>query len=121
MLHSTYNLKRYKLMNIDSLEKDESIKEVIKKLYNELGKDSFIIVDHWEADLNAIGIDSPSNNGVLVYISINENEKDSYYVSLELPPSSEIDLPYTGAGEFNSVNFEKLVEIIRKHFNENSL
>ena len=38
-----------------------------------------------------------------------------------MPLSSNDDFPYADAGQFNSINFEKLVEIIRDHLNKSSL
>ncbi len=67
-------------------EKDQSIVEVINNLYERLGQDYFDIVDHWEDDLDAIGIGSPTNNKILVYITTVATHPGHYDVHLELPP-----------------------------------
>ena len=102
-------------MRIYNLNKEESIKDVISKLYERLGENYFDIVDHWKDDLAAIGIGSPYNNKILAYISTCGNEKGFYDIHLELPPSGDDDFPYEDAGQFNSVNFEQLVEIVCNH------
>ncbi len=108
-------------MHFDNLNKDESIKDVISKLYERLGENSFDIVDHWKDDSTAIGIGSPSNHKILAYISTYGNEKGIYDIHLELAPTVDDDFPYEDAGQFNFVNFEKLVEILCNHFKEGGL
>jgi hypothetical protein len=95
-------------------DKDTSIREVIAKLQSELGTSFFDIVDHWEADLCAVGIARPDNHEVLVYISTCSLPEHGYFVSLELP-SVEEDFPYQAAGEFDDLDFEALVSIIKRH------
>ena len=95
-------------------DKDTSIHEVIAKLQNKLGDTAFDIVDHWEADLCAVGIARPDNHAILVYISTRNLPEKGYYASLELP-SVEEDFPYQAAGEFDNLDFEGLVSIIKRH------
>ena len=56
-----------------------------------------------------------------MYISTYGKKRNFYDVHLEMPLSSNDDFPYADAGQFNSINFEKLVEIIRDHLNKSSL
>lgn len=95
-------------------DKDTSIQEVIAKLQNELGSNFFDIVDHWEADLGAIGIAHPGNHAILVYISTCSLPDKGYYASLELP-SVEEDFPYQAVGESDDLDFEALASIIKRH------
>lgn len=100
--------------------KDESVSELLGRLRRQLGANAFDIVDHWDADLCAVGIARPDNHGVLVYISTFGNQKDSYFVSLELPPKPDdehwANHPYTPAGEQRVQGFDALVQIIQEHF-----
>jgi len=40
--------------------------------------------------------------------------KNKYFVSLELP-SEDANLPYQSAGDFESVDFDELAEIVKEH------
>ena len=97
--------------------KDEDIRQVVRKLQDELSTGAFDIVDHWDADPCAIGIARPDNHGVLVYIAVCEN---FYFVSLELPPVKE-DLPYLQTDEFNNIDFKMLVSIVKQHLSPSSV
>lgn len=108
-------------MNPNNLKKDESIKCIIANLTEKLGENYFDIVDHWKDDLCAIGISSPSNNEVLVYIATSGNVKGYYDVHLELPPETNDAFPYKSVGEYSGVNIDKLIEIIHNHFKKSSL
>ncbi len=125
-LHTKYsNIEgdiQTKLMRIDNrvpvpdlYDKDQSIIMVLQKLYKRMGPYAFVIYDHWGHDKNAIGITSPQNHGVLVYISTFGIPKNYYNVRLELPPKRDSEFPYTEAGKYEGLDFEELVDIIRKH------
>ena len=125
-LHTKYsNIKgniQTKLMRIDNslpdltqLDKDQSIVMVLFKLYKRMGLNAFVIYDHWGHDKKAIGITSPQNHGVLVYISTFGAAENDYNVRLELPQKQDTDFPYTEAGKYNGLGFEELVDVIRKH------
>lgn len=96
--------------------KDDTIKNVLARLESDLGPGAFAVVDHWPDDLMAVGIARPSDPGYLVYISTLGCAADCYYVELELPPKPNDDLPYTPAGEFASVDYAALLEIVKRHF-----
>ena len=126
-LHTKYsNLEgsiKTNLMRIDNrlpdlkhYDKDPSIIKVLVMLFKRMGLNAFVIYDHWGHDKNAIGITSPQNHGVLVYISTFETAENYYNVRLELTPKRDTDFPYTEAGKYNGLNFEELVDVIRKHF-----
>ena len=101
--------------SLDSYNKDPSISKVLLKLYERAGPSAFVIYDYWGHDKNAIGITSPQNHGILVYISTFETPENYYNVRLELPPSQNSNLPYTDAGKFEGLTFEELVHVICKH------
>lgn len=97
------------------LEKDETIQQVVLELQNALGEGSFVVADHWEADLMAIGIARPDNYGVLVYISTEGPLENRYFVSLELPSVNDV-LPYQQGENFESIDFIALVDVVKQHF-----
>ena len=96
-------------------DKHTSIQEIVEKLRNELGATAFDIVDHWEADLCAVGLARPDNHAVLVYISTCSLPEKGYFASLELPSVEEDFFSYQAAGEFDDLDFEALVSIVKRH------
>ena len=97
-------------------QKDETILQLLHRLTERLGARAFDVVDHWDADLCAIGIARPDDHRVLVYVCTFGQQAGTYAVSLELPPTADSDLPYSSAGEQEARSFNELVEIIQKHF-----
>jgi len=98
------------------LQKDRTILRLLNKLTKRLGSQAFDVVDHWDADLCAIGIARPDDHRVLVYVCTFGQQAGAYFVSLELPPTAGSDLPYSSAGEQEAKSFDELVEIIQRHF-----
>lgn len=98
--------------------KSQAIVDVIAKLRESLGKDSFDIADEWEDDPDAIGIVTPTDPGKLVYIAV---YGDKFYVELELPPTSGSELPYELAESYDDIDFEQLVAVLVSHLGENEL
>jgi hypothetical protein len=96
-------------------DKDDVIIRVLDRLRHDLGAGAFDVVDHWEADLNAVGIASPKNHGVLVYISTSGQSEERYHVELELPPAPGDDFPYQDAGSFSQLDYPQLLDIVRQH------
>ncbi len=100
-----------------NMEKDQSVIKLMEMLQNTLGKDAFVIEDHWDSDRFAIGIASPNNRKVLAYINTEGQPLDRYFVELELPPKDPTnDVPYENAGSYESVDWDTLVGLIEKHF-----
>ncbi len=100
----------------DDLRKHETILSLIDKLKSRMGDDAFDVVDHWDADLFAVGIAKPDDHDVLAYVCTYGRAVDNYFVSLELPPELDSDLPYRNAGDFEVQTFDELIEIILDHF-----
>jgi hypothetical protein len=86
-----------------------------------LGANAFDVVDHWDADLCAVGIARPDNHGILVYVSTYRRADQNYFVSLELPPDPGDELGYKDMGERETKGFDELVDVIRKHFGNEPL
>jgi hypothetical protein len=97
------------------LDKAPEIIEALDRLRDCLGSDAFVLADHWEIDLCAIGIASPANLGVLAYISCYGEQPGRFNYELELPPEPGSEQEYEVAGRGFDVPFEELAEIVRKH------
>jgi hypothetical protein len=97
-----------------AVEKDAAIHAVLNHLWARLGPEAFVVTDHWDTDLSAIGISSPHNRGVLVYISCYGNQSGRYGYELELPALTD-DFPYQVAGRSSDVSFEELARVIAAH------
>ena len=50
------------------MEKDATVTELLSWLRQRLGN-KFVVTDHWDADLCAVGISAPNDPAQLVYIS----------------------------------------------------
>lgn len=97
------------------LKKHPTILSLLDRLRSRLGPNSFLIQDHWEADLQAIGIANPRDHRVLVYISTYGQPLDHYSYELELPPPPGAEVPYAVAGSGWEVSFEELWVVVSEH------
>jgi hypothetical protein len=96
-------------------DKDPAILAVLDRLWSRLGSDAFVMLDHWKSDLCAVGIASPHNHCVLIYISCLGKLPDHFMYELELPPQSGDDFPYQVAGTGSEVSFEELAGVVAGH------
>ena len=88
--------------------KDESIVALIKLIEARYGWELIKVVDHWEADMCAIGIASTTDIDALVYISTFEKREDEYYFELEIQNSKSDTIQ--GVVDSNS-----LLDVIRDY------
>jgi len=93
-------------------EKDPRILDALDRLQLSLGAGAFDIVDHWSSDLITVGIASPQNHQVLVYIGVFD---DGFYAELELPPLTEDDGLYRVGGRYTGLTFDQLAAFVAKH------
>lgn len=91
--------------------KDDSISKVLGRL--NLSQLGWEIVDHWDADVCAIGIGRPGT-GRLVYISTFQKADGLYDYQCEVP-SSDADSPFSTTDEGQDVSFERLLEVLSRH------
>jgi hypothetical protein len=103
-------------MTKTELNKNQKIKSLLRHLEDKFGSNAFKIKDHWDSDLNAIGLMDNSET-YLIYISIYEDQ-DLYFVSLENPTKSE-DFPYEPAGEFNDISLSDVENHFKSHLRIN--
>ena len=98
-----------------ALDKDPAILAALDRLRSRLGPDAFVVADHWEPDLCAVGIVSPHNAGVLGYISCYGEPPGRFGYELELPSPPGEDIPYQVAGTGSGVSFEELAGVVAGH------
>ncbi len=98
-----------------ALDKDPAILAALDRLRSRLGSNAFVITDNWELDLCAVGIASPHDPGVLVYISTYGEPPGRFGYELELPPPPGDDFPYLFAGAGSDVSFEELAGVVAGH------
>ncbi|MBN8610866.1 MAG: hypothetical protein J0L92_09800 [Deltaproteobacteria bacterium] len=94
------------------MTKHESILALIARL--DLPSRGWAVMDHWEADLCALGVTSAAHPGRLVYVSTFRFGPDRYHYALELPPRDPNDV-YLPAGEGDDVTFEELLDVMIEH------
>lgn len=97
------------------LEKDAAILSVLDRLAQRLGKDAFVIADHWPQDLCAIGVASTGDARVLAYISCFGNAAEQFDIELELPSVPGDDFPYQVAGRASHLSFDELATAVAEH------
>jgi len=96
------------------MEKARLIRETLAALRQRFGG-RFAVVDHWDADLTAVGVGAADDPGRLVHFSIFKRRRGRYYVSLELPPQVGEDFPYVQGAVFEDIDFEQLAAIVAEH------
>jgi uncharacterized protein (DUF433 family) len=101
---------------LDYGAKDKSVTELVKWLEERLCQ-RLLIVDHWDADMSAIGVARPGNPNQLVYISTWGRDPDHYFVELEAAPSPGSDLPYETLARYQELDRENLLKIVQEHLN----
>jgi hypothetical protein len=78
--------------------------------------DTMVVVDHWEADLTAVGVARTGFEQRLAYISVHSNsERPKFYVALENPPERGSEMPYANAGDYGDLSLTDAADIIAKH------
>lgn len=99
------------------MEKDNTIIELIEKLFTEL-IDKLEICDYWDGDLCSIGIKSVNSDTKLIYVSTCGEQENKYYYECEVA-----DNGYTNdSGNFSVVkkgdntDYIELVNVIKEHF-----
>ncbi|MFN6208432.1 MAG: hypothetical protein ACK49R_18540 [Planctomycetota bacterium] len=97
------------------LDKDPVIVAALARLSSCLGPDAFVLADHWDSDPCAVGVASPRDGGVLVYITCHGERPDRFGYELELPPSHDDDFPYQVASSGSALSFEELAVVVAEH------
>jgi hypothetical protein len=98
---------------IDIPSKDPEIREVLSWLRDRVGP--FRVIDHWDADLCAVGVAAIHDPQQLVYISSWNRPTGRYFVELETAPLPGSEMPYTSVGKFDTVGREELASLVAQH------
>jgi len=97
--------------------KESSIKVLVARL--DLPTRGWIVVDHWEGDLCAIGIASAREPARLVYVSTFGKHNGVFDYECELPPANSDEI-YQVAREATDVTFEELLAVMVSHLDNAS-
>jgi hypothetical protein len=95
------------------LKKSKRIVNTVNYLIQKFGKGSFVIKDHWEGDLNAIGL-ADNDGKYLIYFSVYEDNSNNFHVSLEKETAGAF-FPYDQAGDFDKVDLNELERLFVMH------
>ena len=95
-----------------SVHKDATIRRLLHRL--DLARRRWIVVDHWEADLCAVGVAAVANPSRLVYVSTYGKAKGRFDYECEVGSEGAPD-DYTGAGRGQDVAFDELVTVMEAH------
>jgi hypothetical protein len=95
-----------------ALTKDASIWQLVGALAGRLDAHQFQIIDHWDADLFAIGIARADEPARLVYVSTYQQPPEHYAFECEEPHREQ---EYGVGKRADKVTFDQLVDVIRRH------
>ncbi len=97
------------------LKKETKIIKLLEKLRVETR--GWLVVDHWDADLCAVGVAACADLRKLVYISTYKQPKDRYYYACEAASPMGGDDNCTVASA-DGVSFAELLDVMVKHLQE---
>jgi hypothetical protein len=90
------------------VRKDTSIWTLVAQLAAIFGGDSFQLVDHWDADLFAVGIASVREQRLLVYVSTYGKDSGLFAYDCEEPDAQSV-------GKSEQVDLAELVRVVERH------
>lgn len=100
-------------------KKETRIIELVERLWTDLGVESFRVVDHWPADLCAIGLASIGNPRQLAYISTYHAPSGArfqgYFLELETPGDTDEISDYKVAATHEGLGYRQLRELLVGH------
>jgi len=102
-------------MNVWSLRKHDSIKLVLLLLYEELGQDSFTVLDNQNSDSRAILLAKPNDSSITAYIYTYGQDAGRYGVHLEMPDHAETNLSNT-IEIYENLTLTRLAAMLSIHF-----
>ena len=92
--------------------KDRSIWIFLGQLAKDVDSQQYQVVDHWDADLFAVGVAALDEPKRLVYVSTYRQEPGRYVVECEAPDEQK---EYRMAARGEGVAFDEVVAMIRRH------
>jgi hypothetical protein len=102
------------MSRVEIPSKDAEIRAVLSWLRDRLGP-SFVVVDHRDGDLCAIGVAAIHDPKQLVYISSWNRPGGRYFVELETAPAPGSEMPYASVSKLDNVDRDELTCIVAQH------
>jgi hypothetical protein len=96
-----------------NLVKDAAIIELLQRLRRDLGAGSFVVCDHWDADLCAVGVAKVGDERTLAYVSVYGNSPGAYYLELEDGAGDGAD--WQTVGRWERIAYSELRDRIAEH------
>lgn len=94
--------------------KDGSIWIFLGQLAKKIDSQRYQVVDHWDADLCAVGIAAVEDMGRLVYVSTYSLDPGQYSVECEIPDEDD-PIGYRVAARREDIPLDEVVAMIRCH------
>jgi hypothetical protein len=95
--------------------KSREVAALVKRLQGDLGGGYFTEVPHWDGDQAAVGLASPADPRVLVYLSVLPGDA-AVYLECERPAGQDTpDVPYEVASSGTYTDYGQILSIIRHH------
>ena len=96
--------------------KNPEVAALVERLRGDLGAGYFTEVPHWDDNLAAIGLASPADPRVLVYLCVMPGAADAY-LECELPASRDDpdEPPYEVASSGSYTDYGQILSIVRDH------
>lgn len=95
--------------------KDRRLVQLIGAFTEAFGAEAFVLVDHWDTDLSAIGLGRREARSHLVYVSVWRTATNRLSIGFETGSSSGSLLPYAEPALVREVTFEHAVELAAGH------
>ena len=93
----------------NSLQKLPALLSVVQKINVRFGG-AVRVLDHWEADVCAVGFTRTGTDQPLVYLSTEDGQR--FYVELEVAVE---DAAYRSIGSFDGIPLERVVQLMESH------
>jgi hypothetical protein len=95
------------------LAADQSADNLLDIVSGTMGQQAFAVVDHWDADPDAVGLANASDPRVLVYVRVYD-VAPRYFLSFESAAAGEwAESPYLPAGELSVNTLTEVFELVR--------
>ena len=101
------------------MNKDSSIIEVMAKLKDQ-STNEIEVIDHWDADLCAIGFWNGREKERIAYVSTYNMEDGKYFLSLEFPEQEGSDESSEDI-DYHDIDFSELLDRFTNHLSMNYL
>ena len=96
------------------MQKDERLLAALASLRSRFG-DAIEVVDHWDADLRAVGISRRGEATRLVYVSVVPDREGRFDLALELPPQQSSGLPFEDGGWRRGLVLSEVADVVALH------